>query len=67
MSAAVSIAFSPRRVGAMVLRHLYLFRGSWPRAFEIVYWPILTMVLWGFTSQFLMTNSSWVAQATACA
>src|SRR5579872_7355216 len=63
MSAAVSIAFSPRRVGAMVLRHLYLFRGSWPRAFEIVYWPILTMVLWGFTSQFLVTNSSWVARA----
>jgi len=55
--------FSPRRVGAMVLRHLYLFRGSWPRAFEIVYWPILTMVLWGFTSQFLVTNSSWVARA----
>jgi ABC-2 type transport system permease protein len=55
--------FSPRRVGAMVVRHLYLLRGSWPRAFELVYWPTLTMVLWGFTSQFLVTNSSWVARA----
>jgi ABC-2 type transport system permease protein len=55
--------FSPRRVGAMVLRHVYLLRGSWPRAFELVYWPTLTMVLWGFTSQFLVTNSSWVARA----
>ena len=61
MSAATG--FSPRRVGAMVLRHLYLLRGSWPRAFELVYWPTLTMVLWGFTSQFLVTNSSWVARA----
>lgn len=52
-----------RRVAAMVLRHLYLLRGSWPRAFELVYWPTLTMMLWGFTSQFLATNSSWVAQA----
>jgi len=60
---SATIALSPRRVGAMVLRHLYLFRGSWPRAFEIIYWPILTMVLWGFTSQFLVTNSSWVARA----
>jgi len=52
-----------RRVSAMVLRHLYLLRGSWPRAFELVYWPTLTMVVWGFTSQFLATNSSWVARA----
>jgi len=55
--------FSPRRVAAMVLRHLYLLRGSWPRALELVYWPALNVVLWGFTTQFLVTNSSWVAQA----
>ncbi len=55
--------FSPGRVGAMLLRYLYLLKSSWPRALELVYWPAIQMVLWGFTSQFLMTNSSYVARA----
>jgi ABC-2 type transport system permease protein len=56
-------AFSFRRVGAMVLRHLYILKGSWPRILEMAYWPAVNMVVWGFTSQFLRGNSSWVAQA----
>ncbi|HXZ01654.1 MAG TPA: ABC transporter permease [Stellaceae bacterium] len=60
MSAA---GFSPARIGAMLLRYLYLLRSSWPRALELLYWPAIQMVLWGFTSQFLMTNSSYVARA----
>ena len=55
--------FSAGRVGAMLLRYLYLLRSSWPRALELVYWPAISMVLWGFTSKFLMTNSSYVARA----
>jgi ABC-2 type transport system permease protein len=55
--------FSPGRVSAMLLRYLYLLRSSWPRALELVYWPAISMVLWGFTSKFLMTNSSYVARA----
>lgn len=60
---SVNSTFSLGRINAMVLRHLYLLRGSWPRAIELVYWPTLSMVVWGFTTQFLVTNSSWVAQA----
>lgn len=60
---AAEPGFSPRRVWAMVLRYLYLLRSSWPRAFELVYWPTIQMILWGFMTQFLQTNSSWVAQA----
>ncbi len=56
-------AFSPRRVGAMVLRYAYLLRGSWPRVAELIYWPTVQMILWGFITQFFRTNSSWVAQA----
>lgn len=56
-------AFSPRRIWAMVMRHVYILRTSWPRLFELAYWPTLQMILWGFISQFLMMNSSWVAQA----
>jgi ABC-2 type transport system permease protein len=55
--------FSPGRVYAMLLRYLYLLRSSWPRALELIYWPTIQMVLWGFMSQFLRTKSSWVASA----
>ncbi|HEY0267843.1 MAG TPA: hypothetical protein VGC12_01280 [Methyloradius sp.] len=58
------IPFSPRRIGAIVLRHLYLMRTSWPRLVEMVYWPTVQMVLWGFISIFLQHNSSYIAQAT---
>jgi len=46
------ITFSLNRVGAMVLRHLYILRGSWPRVIEMAYWPVVNMVVWGFTSRF---------------
>jgi len=55
--------FSWRRLGAMVLRYVLLFRGSWPRIFELMYWPTIQMILWGFITKFLLTNSSWVVQA----
>jgi ABC-2 type transport system permease protein len=47
----------------MLLRYLYLLRSSWPRALELIYWPTIQMMLWGFMSQFLRTNSTWVASA----
>jgi ABC-2 type transport system permease protein len=55
-------AFSIARTGAMVLRYVYILRGSWPRIIELAYWPLMQMVMWGFISKFLATNSSWVAQ-----
>jgi ABC-2 type transport system permease protein len=57
-------ASSPRRIGALVLRHLYIMRGSWLRVLEMAYWPAVQMVVWGFITQFFLTHSSWVAQAT---
>jgi ABC-2 type transport system permease protein len=55
---------SLRRIGAMVLRYLYLLRGSGPRILELFYWPTVQLVLWGFISQFFVTHSSWLAQAS---
>lgn len=55
--------FSGRRVAAMVRRHLYLFRGSWARTAEIVYWPGMQVMLWGFITRFFLEHSSWLAQA----
>ena len=54
---------NPRRISAMVLRHLYILRGSWTRVLEMAYWPAVNMVVWGFTSQFFRGHSDWVAQA----
>lgn len=56
-------AFSPRRVWAMALRYFYLLRGSWPRYLELAYWPTVQMILWGFITQFLATNSTYIAEA----
>lgn len=54
--------FSWRRVGAMTLRYLYLLRGSWPRVVELIYWPTVQVLLWGFITQFFLYHSSWVMQ-----
>jgi ABC-2 type transport system permease protein len=54
---------SLNRIYAMVLRHVYLLRGSWPRILELAYWPVMQMILWGFITQFFMGHSEWVAQA----
>jgi ABC-2 type transport system permease protein len=47
----------------MVLRYLYLLRGSWPRVVELAYWPTMQMVLWGFISEFLASSSSYILRA----
>jgi ABC-2 type transport system permease protein len=54
---------SAGRVWAMLLRYLYLLRSSWPRTLELLYWPTLQMLIWGFMSQFLYVNSTYVFRA----
>lgn len=56
--------FSPMRIWAMVLRYVYLLRGSWPRIIELAYWPTMQMLMWGFLTQFLMTNSSYIVRSS---
>ncbi|MCW5730829.1 MAG: ABC transporter permease [Alphaproteobacteria bacterium] len=63
MTQGAFVPFSPRRVGALILRHWFVLRGSWPRIMELAYWPTMQMILWGFMTQFLATRSSYVAQA----
>ena len=47
------LAFSPARVGAMVARYSYLLRGSWPRLLDLMYWPTVQLVTWGFIQRFV--------------
>ena len=57
------VTFSSRRVFAMVLRYVYLLRGSWPRIIELAYWPTMQVLIWGLMTQFLLTNSSYFVRA----
>lgn len=41
------------RIGAIIARHLYLYRRSLPRIMEIFYWPFLDLVIWGFITLYL--------------
>lgn len=41
------------RIWAIVLRHLYLFPKSFDRLTDMLYWPIMDIVLWGFTTRWL--------------
>lgn len=56
-----SAVFSPGRVWAMVRRHGYVLRSSWPRLFELLYWPLLQMLTWGFVQTFVAQNSGRAA------
>jgi ABC-2 type transport system permease protein len=51
------------RIYAVVLRHVYLFRTSWLRILDSIYWPAVQMVMWGFLTQFLSSQTNYVAQA----
>ncbi|WP_198378250.1 ABC transporter permease [Roseomonas rubea] len=42
-----------RRVWGLMYRHLALYRRSWPRLLELMYWPVLQMVVWGFVTAYL--------------
>jgi ABC-2 type transport system permease protein len=63
MQPQAPIAFSPRRIGAMVLRYWYLMRSSWPRILELIYWPMVQMLMWGFLQSYVTENATFFARA----
>jgi ABC-2 type transport system permease protein len=56
-------AASARRVGALVLRHWYLLSSSWPRLLELIYWPAVQMIMWGFLQLYVAQSASGLAFA----
>jgi ABC-2 type transport system permease protein len=56
-------AFSLRRIAALVLRHWYVIKSSWPRVFDLMYWPMVQMLMWGFLQLYVAQHSSFFAQA----
>ena len=53
--------WSLSRIGALVKRHLYLFRGSWPRLIELIYWPTVQMAMWGLLQTYLLDKTGGMA------
>jgi ABC-2 type transport system permease protein len=54
---------SLHRIGAMVLRYWYLLRSSWPRLLELIYWPAVQMLMWGFLQLYIAQNAGFFARA----
>src|SRR5688500_2079283 len=68
-SGAVAVLLPPsgpsgslRRIGSLVLRYMYLLRSSGIRLVELLYWPFLQMLTWGFLQQYLAGTTSKLAQ-----
>src|SRR5438067_11064017 len=59
-----AITLAPHRVAAMVLRYLYLLRSSWTRLLELIYWPAVQLLVWGFLQFYIAQNSGFFARAS---
>jgi ABC-2 type transport system permease protein len=55
--------FSLARVAALCLRQVYLLRSSWPRTLEMMYFPAVQMVTWGFLQHYIGQTSGVAALA----
>ena len=51
------------RIGAMILRYWYLLLSSWPRLLELMYWPVLQIITWGFLQTYIAQNANFFARA----
>src|SRR6266849_7316329 len=59
-----AVTLAPHRIGAMVLRYLYLLRSSWTRLLELIYWPAVQLFVWGFLQFYLAQHSGFFARAS---
>lgn len=50
------ITFSARRVLGILLRHLYLLKHSFSRWIDLLYWPTVDLLLWGFITLYLQRD-----------
>src|SRR5690349_22188125 len=59
--APTGLGASLRRVGALLARYIYLLRSSGIRLIELIYWPFLQMLTWGFLQKYLAGTTSPLA------
>lgn len=49
---------NPRVVSALVLRYLFLYTRSPMRLVELIFWPIVELMIWGYLTVFIQENST---------
>ena len=47
------------RMYGLFLRHFFLIKRSFPRILDLIYWPSIQIILWGFISKFFSTYSDY--------
>ena len=47
------------RIYGLFLRHFFLIKGSFPRILDLIYWPTIQIILWGFISKFFTIYSDY--------
>tara|TARA_B100000424_G_C22835536_1_gene446103 strand:- start:47 stop:838 length:792 start_codon:yes stop_codon:yes gene_type:complete len=47
------------RMYGLFLRHFFLIRSSFPRILDLIYWPSIQIILWGFISKFFSAYSDY--------
>jgi ABC-2 type transport system permease protein len=50
----MTLILSIKRIGAMILRYTYLLRASRLRLLDMIYWPALQLLTWGFLQTYLV-------------
>ena len=54
---------SAGRIWGMILRYWYVIRSSWPRTAELIYWPLVQMLMWGFLQSYLASATGFASKA----
>jgi ABC-2 type transport system permease protein len=57
------VAASARRVRAVLRRHMYLVLRSWTRIASMMYYPTVTMIVWGFLTLSLAPTNNFLKDA----
>ena len=52
---------SLNRIAAMTARYYYILRSSWTRLLELIYWPAMQMLVWGFLYTYLYNSKNAMA------
>jgi len=50
-----------KRINAIIIRHLYNLKYNLDRLSDSFYWPVIDIILWGLTSQYIQTTGGKVS------
>lgn len=49
---------NPRVISALALRYLFLYTRSWVRIIELVFWPFVDLLVWGYLTIFIQQQTA---------